>query len=191
MNLEKSKHIQTLAENQIRQDFQNLKEKIEQDGKTILGFYCEFVDDYYAVANFAITKEDFENCDDNESLLSAVWSGECEIYEPDFTPMNTNAENWLDNQSELYKEAYLWGHSDNDENGEIYQNIRKEFEKCMINALKNCDEMGVFGNRGENGILLFSYYADDYDENGENSILKKSATMLNSTENIKKIAHWL
>lgn len=181
--MDKKYQIQALAEDEIRQNFQCIKTQTDKDGKHILAFYCRLVDDYFAVANFAITQEDFDKYNSQASILEAIGSGKCLIYEPEHIAINPNSDDWLDNQTLLYKEVYLWSNADEDN----YENVRKDFEECLIWALKNCDKEGVFGNRAENGILLFVYYGDYYDDNGAGSLLDKSVKELNQSEQFKKI----
>ena len=63
-----------------------------------------------------------------------------------------------------------------------YDEIRADFEEGLIAALKQCDEERVFGNRAENGIVLFAFYIDDYDGNDKKSLLYRSAKCLNREE---------
>ncbi|MDO4450048.1 MAG: hypothetical protein Q4B79_03700 [Moraxella sp.] len=172
----KNSPIPTLTKQSICQDFMAINEQIKNDGKTLLAFYVQFVDDYYAVANFAITKEDFANCNDNQSILDAVWSGRCELYD---SPLDGVGLHQAVSSMTMGVDDY-----------EIYNQIRHEFEICVINTLKECDKDGIFGNRKENGILLFAYYADDYDGSGTGSLLDRSANALNPSERIKEIFHW-
>lgn len=181
--MDKKYQIQALAEDEIRQNFQCIKTQTDKDGKHILAFYCQLVDDYFAVGNFAITQEDFDKYNGKVSILEAIGSGKCPIYKPEHIVINTNSNDWLDNQTLLYKEVYLWSSADE----ESYENVRKDFEECLIWALKNCDKEGVFGNRAENGILLFVHYGDYYDDNGAGSLLDRSARELNQPSNIQKI----
>ena len=118
-------------------------------------------------------------------MLDAIWSGECKLCEGDFIPVSTSSKDWLDSQSALYKEAYLLAEGLDDY--DKYNQIRAGFEECIINALKKCDDEGVFGNREQNGLLLFAFYSDDYDENGEGSLLYRSAQALNAPNSFKKI----
>ena len=172
----KNSPIATLAKQSICQDFMAINERIKNDGKTLLAFYVQFVDDYYAVANLAITKEDFANCNENQSVLDAVWSGYCQIYE---SPLNS---------LELYQAVESMTSDAHD--FDAYNQIRHEFETCIIDVLKECDQDHIFGNRKDNGILLFAYYADDHDGSGAGSLLDRSARALNPNQRVKEIFHW-
>jgi len=57
----------------------------------------------------------------------------------------------------------------------------------MLNALAECDKEGLFGNREENGLLLFAFYIDDYDENDEGSLLYRSTELLNPKKDWDKL----
>ena len=67
------------------------------------------------------------------------------------------------------------------------QALRKDFEECLLNALAQCDAEGLFDNREENGLLLFAFYVDDYDENGEGSLLYRSTERFNSEKDWQKL----
>lgn len=179
----KKLHIQTLLKNKVHHDFQSIQTKVAQDRKKILAFFCYFVDDYFAMENFAITVEDFQACDNNKFIIEAIESGNCKIYKPEFIAANASGEHWLDCQSILYKEVYLCSQSDEDD----YENIPKDFEGCVLEAFLNCDRLGFFGKRTENGIMLFAYYGDYYDGNGRDSLLEKTARILNSVERLQKL----
>ncbi|MDO5106088.1 DUF4303 domain-containing protein [Capnocytophaga sp.] len=191
MNQSQKQLIEQLAAAEIRQSFAFIKNQTDEAQKDIAAYYFYLVDDFFAVGNAAITHQDFENWQKSETdpdyngILNAIWSGECEIYEGDFVPISQTPENWLDGQTPLYKEAYLLveGLDDYDR----YNQIRSDFEQCLINALKKCDAEGVFGNRTENKMLVFAFYIDDYDENGENSVLYRSAKALNDEAGQKQL----
>ena len=97
------------------------------------------------------------------------------------------SENWLENQSELYQATYR---SIENLNDDAYQQKRTEYETALIAALQQCDQEGLFGNRAENGILLFAFYIDDYDENDEQSLLYRSTTQLNQPDTYQKLIGW-
>ena len=119
------------------------------------------------------------------TVLYAIWSGSCRLYEGEYRAVDDDADNWLERQSRLYKETYLLIEGLDDDSK--YSKIRTDYEKCLIEALKNCDKAGVFGNRAQNGILLFAFYIDDYDGNGENSLLYRSAKALNNERHYQEI----
>jgi len=68
-----------------------------------------------------------------------------------------------------------------------YDALRKDFEDCLLNALAECDKEGLFGNREENGLLLFAFYIDDYDGNEEDSLLYRSTELLNPKKDWDKL----
>ncbi|ATA89199.1 hypothetical protein CGC58_05355 [Capnocytophaga stomatis] len=192
MTQEQKQKIQSLAEAEIRHSFQFIKNQTDKEGKDLVAYYFFLVDDFFAANNAGVTRQDIEawkKTDDYDpeydGLLNAIWSGVCELYEGDFIPVSETSENWLDSQPALYKEAYLLveGLDDYDK----YNKIRADFEQCIIDALKKCDEEGVFGNRKENGLLLFAFYSDDYDENGEGALLYRSAEALNDKKGFENI----
>ena len=86
---------------------------------------------------------------------------------------------------ELYQVAYR--SIENLDDDDIYQQKRTEYETALIAALQQCDQEGLFGNRAENGILLFAFYIDDYDENDEQSLLYRSAAQLNQPDTYQKL----
>ena len=103
-------------------------------------------------------------------------------------PVQKNTGDWLDNQSHLYKETYLLVQAlDGDDEEEQYNALRKDFEDCLLNALAECDKEGLFGNREENGLLLFAFYIDDYDGNEEDSLLYRSTELLNPKKDWDKL----
>lgn len=182
MTPEQKQKIQALAEAEIRHSFQFIKNQTDKEGKDLVAYYFFLVDDFFAANNAGITQQDIETwkkTDDYDpeynGLLDAIWSGICELYEGDFISVS----------EELYDTAYslVEGLDDYDR----YNQIRAGFEQCIIDALKKCDEEGVFGNRKENGLLLFAFYSDDYDENGEGSLLYRSAEALNDKKGFENI----
>ncbi len=192
MNLAQKQTIRQLAEAEIRYAFAKIKAQTDADRKTIKAYYFFLVDDFFATANAAITVQDMQAYDPNDSLLEAIWSGECELYEGEFEPVDSTSTDWLDRQSQLYKTVYqlkdAFGDSiSNDEWYNQYKALRAAFEEGLIEALQHCDKEGVFGNRAENGILLVAFYVDDYDGNGENSVLYRSARALNDDKGFQYI----
>ncbi|WP_349267060.1 MULTISPECIES: DUF4303 domain-containing protein [unclassified Neisseria] len=148
------------------------------------------VDDFFAAGNAAITYQDLaaftvEHADEYENctILQAIWDGRCTLYDSETEPQNVS-DNWLENQSELYQAAYL---SIENLDDDAYQQKRAEYETALIAALQQCDQEGLFGNRAENGILLFAFYIDDYDENDEQSLLYRSTTQLNQPDTYQKL----
>ncbi|WP_225747846.1 DUF4303 domain-containing protein [Eikenella sp. Marseille-P7795] len=177
----------------IRQCFARIRQQAEQDGKDIAAYYFYLVDDFFAAGNAAITRQDFaafaaRHADDypNCTLLHAIWDGRCTLYEGDDEIQNIS-DNWLENQSKLYQTAY---HSIENLGGDedAYQQKRAAYETALIAALQQCDREGLFGNRAENGILLFAFYIDDYDENDGQSLLYRSTTQLNPADTYQKLA---
>ena len=185
-------HLHTAAVEHIRQCFSCLKQQTEQAGKEIAAYYFYLVDDFFAAGNAAITHQDlaafaakhrkkYKNC----TILQAIWDGRCTLYEGK-TEIQNASDNWLDNQSELYQAGYR--SIDNlDDDDDAYGQKRAEYETALIAALQQCDQEGLFGNRVENGILLFAFYIDDYDENDEQSLLYRSATQLNQPDAYQKL----
>ena len=183
-------HLHTAAVEHIRQCFSCLKQQTEQAGKEIAAYYFYLVDDFFAAGNAAITHQDlaafaakhrkkYKNC----TILQAIWDGRCTLYEGK-TEIQNASENWLENQSELYQATYR---SIENLNDDAYQQKRTEYETALIAALQQCDQEGLFGNRAENGILLFAFYIDDYDENDKQSLLYRSATQLNQPDTYQKL----
>jgi len=125
-------------------------------------------------------KKKYKNC----TILQAIWDGRCTLYDGKAETQNAS-DNWLKNQSELYQVAYR--SIENLDDDDIYQQKRTEYETALIAALQQCDQEGLFGNRAENGILLFAFYIDDYDENDEQSLLYRSATQLNQPDTYQKL----
>ena len=185
-------HLHTAAVEHIRQCFSRIKQQVEQAGKEVAAYYFYLVDDFFAAGNAAITHQDlaafaakhrkkYKNC----TILQAIWDGRCTLYEGK-TEIQNALDNWLKNQSELYQVAYR-SIENLDDDDDIYQQKRTEYETALIAALQQCDQEGLFGNRAENGILLFAFYIDDYDENDEQSLLYRSATQLNQPDTYQKL----
>ena len=147
---------------------------------------------FFAAGNAAITHQDlavfaaehageYENC----TILQAIWDGRCTLYDGE-TEIQNVSDNWLENQSELYQAGYR-SIENLDDDDDTYEQKRAEYETALIAALQQCDQEGLFGNRAENGILLFAFYIDDYDENDEQSLLYRSATQLNQPDTYQKL----
>ena len=184
-------NLHAAAVSHIHQCFSHIKQQVEQAGKEVAAYYFYLVDDFFAAGNAAITHQDlavfaaeyadeYENC----TILQAIWDGRCTLYDGKVAIQNAS-DNWLKNQSELYQVAYR--SIENLDDDDIYQQKRTEYETALIAALQQCDQEGLFGNRAENGILLFAFYIDDYDENDEQSLLYRSATQLNQPDTYQKL----
>lgn len=185
-------YLHSAAVNHIRYCFNHIKQQVEQANKEIAAYYFYLVDDFFAAGNAAITHQDlaafaakhkkkYKNC----TILQAIWDGRCTLYEGKAEIQNAS-DNWLENQSELYQVAYRSIENLGDDD-DTYQQKRTEYETALIAALQQCDQEGLFGNRAENGILLFAFYIDDYDENDEQSLLYRSATQLNEPDTYQKL----
>ena len=184
-------NLHAAAVSHIHQCFSHIKQQVEQAGKEVAAYYFYLVDDFFAAGNAAITHQDlavfaaeyadeYENC----TILQAIWDGRCTLYEGK-TEIQNASDNWLKNQSELYQAGYR--SIENLDDDDIYQQKRTEHETALIAALQQCDQEGLFGNRAENGILLFAFYIDDYDENDEQSLLYRSTTQLNQPDTYQKL----
>ena len=187
-----TQNLHTAAVSHIRQCFNHINQQVEQAGKEVAAYYFYLVDDFFAAGNAAITHQDLEafaakhrkkykNC----TILQAIWDGRCTLYEGQ-TEIQNASDNWLKKQSELYQVAYR-SIEKLDDDDDTYQQKRTEYETTLIAALQQCDQEGLFGNRAENGILLFAFYIDDYDENDEQSLLYRSATQLNQPDTYQKL----
>ncbi len=71
----------------------------------------------------------------------------------------------------------------------VYAAACADFENAVIATMKQCDEENVFGNRAENGLLLFAYYADadDDEKPDEEQLLHRSAKVLNNEAGYRQI----
>jgi len=183
-------HLHTVAISHIHQCFNHIKQQVEQAGKEVAVFFLWVGAVFFAAGNAAITYQDLaaftvEHADEYENctILQAIWDGRCTLYDSETEPQNVS-DNWLENQSELYQAAYL---SIENLDDDAYQQKRAEYETALIAALQQCDQEGLFGNRAENGILLFAFYIDDYDENDEQSLLYRSTTQLNQPDTYQKL----
>ena len=185
-------NLHAAAVSHIHQCFSHIKQQVEQAGKEVAAYYFYLVDDFFAAGNAAITHQDlavfaaeyadeYENC----TILQAIWDGRCTLYDGKVAIQNAS-DNWLKNQSELYQVAYR-SIENLDDDDDAYEQKRAEYETTLIAALQQCDQEGLFGNRAENGILLFAFYIDDYDENDEQSLLYRSATQLNQPDTYQKL----
>lgn len=184
-------HLHTATVSHIRQCFNRIKQQVEQAGKKVAPYYFYLVDDFFAAGNAAITHQDLESFAakhrkkyKNYTILQAIWDGRCTLYEGQ-TEIQNASDNWLENQSKLYQVVYR--SIENLDDDDTYQQKRTEYETTLIAALQQCDQEGLFGNRAENSILLFAFYIDDYDENGEQSLLYRSATQLNQPDTYQKL----
>ncbi|ETA83840.1 DUF4303 domain-containing protein [Eikenella corrodens] len=185
-------HLHTVAVSHIRQCFNRIKQQVEQAGKEVAAYYFYLVDDFFAAGNAAITHQDLvafaaEHADEYENctILQAIWDGRCTLYDGKVAIQKVS-DNWLENQSELYQAGYR-SIENLDDDDDAYEQKRAEYETALIAALQQCDQEGLFGNRAENGILLFAFYIDDYDENDEQSLLYRSATQLNQPDTYQKL----
>lgn len=187
-----TQNLHTAAVSHIRQCFNHINQQVEQAGKEVAAYYFYLVDDFFAAGNAAITHQDLEafaakhrkkykNC----TILQAIWDGRCTLYDGKVAIQNVS-DNWLENQSELYQAGYRSIENLGDDD-DTYEQKRAEYETALIAALQQCDQEGLFGNRAENGILLFAFYIDDYDENDEQSLLYRSATQLNQPDTYQKL----
>lgn len=185
-------NLHAAAVSHIHQCFSHIKQQVEQAGKEVAAYYFYLVDDFFAAGNAAITHQDlavfaaeyadeYENC----TILQAIWDGRCTLYEGK-TEIQNASDNWLENQSGLYQAGYR-SIENLDDDDDAYEQKRAEYETTLIAALQQCDQEGLFGNRAENGILLFAFYIDDYDENDEQSLLYRSATQLNQPDTYQKL----
>ena len=184
-------HLHTATVSHIRQCFNRIKQQVEQAGKKVAPYYFYLVDDFFDAGNAAITHQDLESFAakhrkkyKNYTILQAIWDGRCTLYEGQ-TEIQNASDNWLENQSKLYQVVYR--SIENLDDDDTYQQKRTEYETTLIAALQQCDQEGLFGNRAENSILLFAFYIDDYDENGEQSLLYRSATQLNQPDTYQKL----
>lgn len=188
MTPEQKTQLVQIAQVHISRAFSAIKKRTEQDKKDIVAYYLYLVDDFFATANAAITQQDkeiFEQVIDKKAtILEAIWDGKCELYDDELT-YHINSDNWLENQSEFYQFAYKM--IDNIEDEEQYEQIRQDYEACLIQALQKCDQDGIFGNRDQNGIIVFAFYIDDFDGNGEKSLLYRSSNALNSPDTYDKL----
>ena len=185
-------HLHTVAVSHIRQCFNRIKQQVEQAGKEVAAYYFYLVDDFFAAGNAAITHQDLvafaaEHADEYENctILQAIWDGRCTLYDGKVAIQKVS-DNWLENQSELYQAGYR-SIENLDDDDDAYEQKRAEYETALIAALQQCDQEGLFGNRAENGILLFAFYIDDYDENDEQSLLYRSTTQLNQPDTYQKL----
>ena len=185
-------NLHAAAVSHIHQCFSHIKQQVEQAGKEVAAYYFYLVDDFFAAGNAAITHQDlavfaaeyadeYENC----TILQAIWDGRCTLYDGKVAIQNAS-DNWLKNQSELYQAGYR-SIENLDDDDDAYEQKRAEYETTLIAALQQCDQEGLFGNRAENGILLFAFYIDDYDENDEQSLLYRSTTQLNQPDTYQKL----
>ena len=186
MTEQQKHHIQQLAQELLRYSFPKIKAQADSEGKHLAVYYLQLVEDFFAVADCALTHEDMQAYDRKASILDAIWSGGCEICFGSYLPVEVNASDWLNNQSALYKETFLLAQEAGDDD-KAYEALRKDFEECLLNALAQCDAEGLFDNREENGLLLFAFYVDDYDENGEGSLLYRSTERFNSEKDWQKL----
>ena len=181
MNAAEKARIRQHAADLIRYSFPLIRAEAGQAGKHLAAYYFALVDDFFAAADNAITHEDMQAFDPDSTLLGAIWDGRCKLYEGSYRAVDPHAGAWPDNQSALYKETWLLAEQAADDEAQ-YQTLRRDFETCLLEALAQCDAEGLFGDRREDGLLLFAFYIDDYDGNGKKSLLRRSAEQLNPAE---------
>ncbi len=182
MKSARKKSLQAAAEAEIRHAFVKIKAQTDEAGKDIQAYYFCLVEDFFATTNAAITAQDRREHGPHETLLETIWSGVCPVYEGESQPVDSASDYWLDKESQLYKVAYelIQELGEDDDQYAQYNELRADFEACVIEALKVCDQQGIFGDRGSNGIVLFAFYIDDHDGNGEGSLLYRSTQALNT-----------
>lgn len=184
--------LQAAAADIIRFAFPHIRAQAEAKGGKPAAFYFRFVADFYAAAPDGISQEDIDRQDG--TLQDALWSGEAAEYDVPVQPSNPDGDNWLDGQSLLYRLGYELSEQAaciGEETGDdtAYDTARADFENAVIAAMQQCDREGVFGNRAENGLLLFAYYADADDEHKPEAeqLLHRSAKALNGKKGYDRI----
>lgn len=118
--------------------------QIDAAGRDIKAFYAFLMDDFYAASFAVITWQDMQAFDPKASILDAIWDGRCTLYD-DFP---------LTAEPALYQAVRAQTEVLDD--FEAIQQVRKTFEESLIAALQQLDGEGVFGNRAEDGIVLFA-----------------------------------
>ena len=189
-----TQNLHTAAVSHIRQCFNRINQQVEQAGKEVAAYYFYLVDDFFAAGNAAITHQDLEvfaakhrkKYKNNCTILQAIWDGRCTLYDGE-DGVQAASNNWLENQNQLYRAAYRSVENLDDGDEDAYQQKRAEYEAALMAALEQCDREGLFGNRAENGILLFAFYIDDYDENDEQSLLYRSTERLNPPDTCRRL----
>jgi len=189
-----TQNLHDAAVSHIRQCFSRIKQQAEQAGKEIAAYYFYLVDDFFAAGNAALTHQDFaafaakhrKKYKNNCTILQAIWDGRCTLYDGE-DGVQAASNNWLENQNQLYRAAYRSVENLDDGDEDAYQQKRAEYEAALMAALEQCDREGLFGNRAENGILLFAFYIDDYDENDEQSLLYRSTERLNPPDTCRRL----
>jgi Domain of unknown function (DUF4303) len=151
MTQEIKNKIHELAVNQIITDFEYIKE--QSKGETLYGFGLGMVEDitgFFSAGNTINTiKESILKNGDDEFHESYIWY----ISEWKYFGIDNNT---------LYE--FLATFIDDIED-EKYDSYRKEYEKILMQALKTCDEKGVFGKDKERAdLIIYLHYADAYDE---------------------------
>jgi hypothetical protein len=151
MTQEIKNKIHELAVNQIITDFEYIKE--QSKGETLYGFGLGMVEDitgFFSAGNTINNiKESVVKNGDDELDESAIWY----ISEWKYFGIADNT---------LY--AFLATFIYDIEDGK-YDSYRKEYEKILIQALKTCDDKGVFGKDKEReDLIIYLHYADAYDE---------------------------
>jgi hypothetical protein len=151
MTQEIKNKIHELAVNQIITDFEYIKE--QSKGETLYGFGLGMVEDitgFFSAGNTINTiKESILKNGDDEFHESYIWY----ISEWKYFGIDNNT---------LYE--FLATFIDDIED-EKYDSYRKEYEKILMQALKTCDEKGVFGKDKEReDLIIYLHYADAYDE---------------------------
>lgn len=138
--------IHDLAVKQIMADYQLIKEK--SAGETIYAFGLGIVGDITGFFSAGNTLEALiRNSDDLDP--SDFWY--ISEWEYEGTDDNTLYE---------FLATFIYEIED-----DSYDSVMKEYERILINALKTCDEKGIFGKGKEREeIVVFLQYADATDE---------------------------
>ena len=133
-------HLHTVAVSHIHQCFNRIKKQVEQAGKEVAAYYFYLVDDFFSAGNAAITYQDLaaftvEHADEYENctILQAIWDGRCALYDSETEPQNVS-DNWLENQSELYRAAYCSIENIDDDN-DTYGQKRAEYETALTKKI--------------------------------------------------------
>ncbi len=155
--------IHELAVRQIVADFQSIKEKCI--GESIYGFGLGLVEDITGFFSAANTVESLKRKlleEDDKDDISSFWL----ISEWGYEGTDDNT---------LYE--FLATFIFNIEDGK-YESAVKDYEEVLTNALKTCDEQGVFGKGQEReNIIVYLHYADAANEDLDDI----SSEQINST----------
>lgn len=164
MDQQQLQHFIQLCLDEIKADLQEIKAKIKNETIYACGFgIVEDITGFFTVINSV------------EALNEMV------VNEEDF-----NGYAWFPSEWKYSSEGtraiydFLEPFLDEIETDEAYEDLRQQYEQCLLNALAQCRDEGLFKLGPQlDEVLVFVSYVDDYNDD---EIANRSSKRLNSPE---------